>query len=98
MIQDKKEMVDVSKPKFGSPSKPATTPTDPKTNLFASPDESFLKMVFGMFTIAVVAGLQLYAWYSGHNGAIFAFTSAVIGLVAGSVLGFTWGLKKDGSN
>lgn len=49
------------------------------------------KIKFSMFLIAVVAGLQGVAWYLGYNGQVFAFTSLIIGLTAGSVLGFTFG-------
>lgn len=52
------------------------------------------KMKFGMFVIAIAAGLQLVAWYSGHNGLVFAFTSLAIGSTIGAVLGFEWGLKR----
>jgi len=45
-----------------------------------------------MFSIGVVSSMQFYAWHSGHNGTIFAFTSLVIGAVVGSILGFS--LKK----
>lgn len=47
------------------------------------------KIIFAMFVIGVVASLQVYAWHSSYNGAVFAFTSLIIGLVAGSILGFS---------
>jgi len=46
------------------------------------------KTLFAMFIIAIVASLQMSAWYMGFNGAVFAFTSLIIGLSAGTVLGF----------
>jgi hypothetical protein len=47
-----------------------------------------------MFIIYIVASLQVYAWSNGLNGTVFAFTSLIIGGVAGSLLGFS--LKKSG--
>jgi len=41
--------------------------------------------VFGMFAIAIIASMQLYAWHSGFNGTIFAFTSLCIGGIIGAV-------------
>lgn len=46
------------------------------------------KSVFAMYVIGVVAVLQGIAWMLGFNGVVFAFTSLVIGLSAGAVLGF----------
>ena len=51
------------------------------------------KQKFGMFAIGTVAILQGLAWITGHNGTVFALTSAVIGGVTGAVLGFTIGKK-----
>lgn len=48
------------------------------------------KLKFGMYVIGIVATLQGIAWITGHNGAIFNFTSLVIGGVAGTLLGFTY--------
>jgi len=87
------------KPNFGlphvQPSSKATTAIEVKPNI--SPNNFLFKMIFGTFTIAIVAGLQLAAWQGGHDGMIFAFTSTVIGLTIGSCLGFEWGVK-HGSN
>jgi len=44
------------------------------------------KMVFGMFVIGIVAGLQVIAWIMGFNGAVFAFTSFIIGGITGALL------------
>lgn len=79
-----------SKQKSAIPTKQAITISSRHTDFFH-------KMVFGMFIIVVMASLQLYAWHCNHNGIVFAFTSTIIGLTAGSVLGFEWGLK-HGSN
>ena len=101
IIQEKKPMVNVSKPKFYSKadaSQPKPTIAAKVGTIFPPPGNNFFyKMLFGIFLIAVMAGLQLTAWYWGHNGLVFAFTSAIIGLAAGSILGFEWGLKR-GSN
>lgn len=43
-----------------------------------------------MYVIAIVAALQGIAWYLGYNGAIFGFTSLIIGLTAGSLLGLSF--------
>lgn len=51
------------------------------------------KMIFGMFVIAIVAIIQGMAWIIGYDGAVFAFTSLIIGAVAGSILGFNVGRK-----
>jgi len=46
------------------------------------------KTSFAIFVICVVAGLQAMAWFMGFNGAVFAFTSLIIGLTSGVILGF----------
>jgi hypothetical protein len=46
------------------------------------------KYAFGCVVVLVMGGLQGYAWFTGHNGAVFATTSAIIGGVAGAILGF----------
>jgi len=48
------------------------------------------KLKVGCYVIAIVAGLQLYAWHTGHDGQVFAFTSLVIGAIAGTMMGFTY--------
>lgn len=53
------------------------------------------KQQFAAIVISVVAILQGIAWIVGINGAVWAFTSLVIGLVAGSILGFTVNVKKE---
>jgi len=46
------------------------------------------KTIFAIFFISVVAILQVVAWIMGFNGQVFAFTSLIIGLASGAVLGF----------
>jgi len=45
--------------------------------------EATIISIVGIICLTI---LQLYAWYCGHNGAVFAFTSAVIGLIIGKAL------------
>jgi len=47
------------------------------------------KTIFAIFAISCVTFLQVVAWTMGFNGAIFAFTSLIIGAIAGSILGFS---------
>jgi len=49
-----------------------------------------LKVKFAVYVIGIIAAIQGGAWYFGHNGQVFAFTSLVIGLTVGSVLGFSF--------
>ena len=53
------------------------------------------KTVFAIYIISVVAVLQVVAWLMGFNGAVFAFTSLIIGLSAGVVLGFKFPASKQ---
>jgi uncharacterized membrane protein YqgA involved in biofilm formation len=46
-------------------------------------------MKFGMFAIGIVAIIQGIAWICGQDGMVFALTSAVIGGVTGTILGFS---------
>jgi len=48
---------------------------------------------FGLIAITIIVLMQLYAWGSGHNGVVFAFTSLVVGSIVGVTLGFKWGTK-----
>lgn len=52
-------------------------------------EDKTLKTMFAMFVISAVTVLQLVAWYLQFNGTVFAFTSLIIGLTAGSILGFS---------
>lgn len=44
--------------------------------------------IFAIIVIVIVAYLQSMAWLCGFNGSVFAFTSLIIGLSAGTILGF----------
>jgi len=48
------------------------------------------RIIFAMVVIAIVAMLQGIAWACGLNGQIWAFTSLIIGAIAGAILGFTY--------
>ena len=47
-----------------------------------------VKVAFASLVIVCLTGLQLYAWHTGRNGAIFAAIFGIMGLVAGAILGF----------
>lgn len=49
------------------------------------------KLVLGLTGIGAVTVLQCVAWLCGHNGAVFALTSSVIG----GVIGFTYGTERN---
>ena len=53
------------------------------------------KTIFAMFVIVVVAIIQGYAWHINIDGQVFAFTSLIIGLVTGSILGFSFRPKTN---
>lgn len=53
------------------------------------------KYQFAGFVIGVTGIMQGIAWYSGHNGQVFAFTSLVIGGITGAILGIDFGIKKN---
>ncbi len=46
------------------------------------------KQQFGAILIGSVVTLQLAAWILGINGQIWAFTSLIIGLIGGAILGW----------
>jgi len=52
------------------------------------------KWYFGGFVIACVSLLQIVAWAGGHDGQVFALTSAAIGGIAGALLGIDFGKSK----
>ena len=52
------------------------------------------KTIFAMYVIAIVAINQGIAWFLGFNGAVWAFTSLIIGLTSGAVLGFKFPSSK----
>jgi len=41
--------------------------------------EDKYKAMIGVTACICVTSLQLYAWSSGHNGVVFATTSAILG-------------------
>ena len=47
------------------------------------------KMIFAVVVILCATGLQIGSWIMGFNGTVFAFTSLLIGAIAGSILGFS---------
>ena len=51
------------------------------------------KTTFAIIVICIVAGLQALAWGLGINGAVFNFTSLIIGAIAGAILGFSYTAK-----
>lgn len=52
------------------------------------------KHILAGVIIVCMSCIQIIAFVTGHNGAILGFTSLIIGGIAGSVFGFTVGLKK----
>ena len=50
--------------------------------------------IFALIVIVIVALMQIYAWYCGHDGAVFAFSSFIIGAVTGKMLNFTYKYKE----
>ena len=58
-------------------------------------DINHLKFGFGSVCVITMGCMQVAAWVCGFNGAVFALTSAVIGAVAGSLLGFELGKKSN---
>jgi len=53
------------------------------------------KLICGTIIIVCIAGLQMFAWYTGHDGIVFATTSAIIGGIVGALFGFTIQKIKD---
>ena len=51
-------------------------------------------MKAGVITILILAVLQFTAFLTGHNGIITGALMGIIGLTAGAIFGFTYGLKK----
>ena len=49
------------------------------------------KFKFGMFVIAAAGIIQGVAWITGNDGALSGAVMGVIGLTAGTLLGFTYG-------
>jgi len=53
------------------------------------------KCIIGTVGIICLSILQLYAWYSGHNGTVFALVSAGIGAIIGGFFGNFVNIKKS---
>jgi hypothetical protein len=58
------------------------------------------KMTYGIITISILAIVQISAWILNKDGAITASLSGLIGLICGSIFGFTVATakKEDTSN
>ena len=41
------------------------------------------KTLIAMTGLLCLTGLQLYPWYTGHDGVVFATTSAIFGAIIG---------------
>jgi len=52
------------------------------------------KTIIGMTALVCLTGLQLAAWYMGHDGMVFATTSAIFGAVVGSYFDIKDKIKK----
>ena len=52
------------------------------------------KAIIGVTAILCISGLQLYAWSSGHNGVVFATTSAILGAVVGGAFNIKKSIKE----
>jgi len=51
------------------------------------------KTIIGLTGIIAMSTLQCVAWLSGHNGAVFAFTSGVTGAIIGYFFGWERNVK-----
>lgn len=52
------------------------------------------KLQYGLLAIGVLATLQGVAWVCNKDGAVTATLFGLIGLIAGSIFGFTIGKKE----
>ena len=53
------------------------------------------KAIFGGFVISCILGVYgIYMYFNGGDGAIFGTVLMAIGVVAGGIAGFEFGLKK----
>ena len=52
------------------------------------------KTIIGITALVCLTGLQLYGWYTGHDGIVFATTSAIFGAVVGSYFDIKDKIKK----
>jgi len=48
------------------------------------------KTIIALATITAVTALQIYAWATGHNGTVFALTSATIAGIGAFFFGFKY--------
>jgi len=53
------------------------------------------RLIIGVVGISAVTILQCIAWCTGHNGTVFALTSAIIGGVCGYFFGWEKNVKKS---
>ena len=53
------------------------------------------KIIFSCVALAIVGAIQVIAFITGHNGAVFNFTALIIGAIVGGVLGIS--IKTKGS-
>jgi len=51
------------------------------------------RIIIGVVGISAVTILQCIAWCTGHNGTVFALTSAIIGGVCGYFFGWERNVK-----
>ena len=54
------------------------------------------KLKYGLLAMGVLATLQGLAWLMNKDGAVTATLFGLIGLIAGSIFGFTVGKKESG--
>lgn len=47
-----------------------------------------LLYLFAAYTLSLIAGMQVIAWYLHINGQVFALTSLVVGGIVGAIFGF----------
>jgi len=60
--------------------------------------EDKYKTIIGVTAVICISGLQLYAWASGHNGVVFATTSAIMGAVVGGAFNIKKSIKEYVNN
>lgn len=52
------------------------------------------KMTAGLIAMGIVATLQGAAWICGVNGVVTSTLSTILGLIAGSIFGFSIAIKE----
>lgn len=50
----------------------------------------------GLVAMAILAAMQMSAWIMGIDGAVTGTIAGLMGLIAGAVFGFGYGLNKSG--